>query len=218
MRYELVLLARFLFVAIEACISRSSKLRLEFFDSTFRVDEFLLSSIERVAGTTDIDLQFLLCASGLKCIATTTLHCGLKIFWVDIFFHRFAHSTEKFRKAGLLKCISHLSHPIYCLCAAPTRLVRRTSSEHGSHNTDPTNRRCGSLHVATTRRSEGESGFSHRIDPIGEMQPYLARETCRRTDLHNHQSNGCRRKRTANHYRPFIAAITLSVIISTSCS
>jgi len=100
--------ARFLFIALQACISRTCKLRLEFFNSTFRVDEFLLSRIERVAGTADINLQFFPCASGLKFIATTAFDGGLEIFWVDIFFHRFARSDkEESCRLGRANCLSH---------------------------------------------------------------------------------------------------------------
>ena len=77
----------FFATALEAGVSGPRKFRLEFFDATFRIDEFLLSSVEGVAGTANIDLQFLPRASGLKGITTTALHVRLKIFWMDFFFH-----------------------------------------------------------------------------------------------------------------------------------
>ncbi len=87
---ELNLLGRFLFIAFQARISRTCELRLEFFNPALGVDEFLFPRVERVAGTTDIDLQFFARAPGLKRITTAAFDVGLKIFGMDIFFHRFA--------------------------------------------------------------------------------------------------------------------------------
>ena len=84
------LLARFLFVAFQARISGTCELRLEFLNPAFGVDEFLFPRVERVTGTADIDLQFFAGAPGLKRIAAAAFDVGLKIFGMDIFFHRFA--------------------------------------------------------------------------------------------------------------------------------
>lgn len=74
-------------LALQACICSSSKLVLELFDSTSRVDILQLAGVERMAFAANVDPEFLSDTSSLETIAATTAHCGLLVIGMDAVFH-----------------------------------------------------------------------------------------------------------------------------------
>lgn len=81
---RLFLLALFL----QAAVSASSKLLLEFVDSTGCIDKFQLARVERVASVADIDSQFTATdGASFEFISTTTANGSCFVLGVDAFFH-----------------------------------------------------------------------------------------------------------------------------------
>ena len=72
---------------LKAAVASCGEFALEFFDPTCTVDIFQLAGIERMAGVTDVDLQFFPRAASGKCITTTASHVGFMIFRMDFFLH-----------------------------------------------------------------------------------------------------------------------------------
>ncbi len=66
----------------------AAELLAEPFNATGRVDKFLLTGEERMAGRTDIDIDLRLRAAGREFVATGTLYMAGDIPGMDFFFHR----------------------------------------------------------------------------------------------------------------------------------
>ena len=62
---------------------------LESLDSACGIDEFLLSSVERVADRADFGVDFLCGAAGLESVAAAAMDDYLIIFWMYVFFHNY---------------------------------------------------------------------------------------------------------------------------------
>jgi hypothetical protein len=65
----------------------AAELLAESFDATGRIDEFLLSGEERMAGATDVDVDFCDGAAGDKGIATSAVDVAISIFGMNLRFH-----------------------------------------------------------------------------------------------------------------------------------
>ena len=61
---------------------------MKLLDTPRCIDVLQLSSVERVAAVTNIDLQLFPRAASLKGITATTFHGRFKVFGVDAVFHR----------------------------------------------------------------------------------------------------------------------------------
>jgi hypothetical protein len=65
----------------------STEFLAESLDATGRIDEFLLSGEEWMAGTTDIDVDFCDGAAGDEGIAAGAVDVAISLFGVDFGFH-----------------------------------------------------------------------------------------------------------------------------------
>ena len=85
-----------LLAGLQAGIGAAGKLRLEFLDTTRRVDVLQLARVERMASAADIDFQLFSRAARLKRVAATAGHGDIKIAGVNIFLHRANSYSQSF--------------------------------------------------------------------------------------------------------------------------
>jgi hypothetical protein len=77
----------------------SAEFFAESLDATGRIDEFLLSGEERMAGATDVDVDFCDGAASDKGIATGAVNVAISIFGVDFGFHEQLSFSSVVREA-----------------------------------------------------------------------------------------------------------------------
>jgi hypothetical protein len=77
----------------------SAELLAEAFDATGGIDELLLAGEERVAGTTDIDVDLGDRAAGDEGVATGAVDVAISIFGVDFGFHEQLSFSSVVREA-----------------------------------------------------------------------------------------------------------------------
>ena len=76
-----------LLAALEAGITSSSELVLEFLDTACRIDKLQLARVERVTNAADINLQLLAGAARGELVATAAGNLRFVIFGMDAVFH-----------------------------------------------------------------------------------------------------------------------------------
>ncbi len=75
---------------------------LEAFDTSGRIDEFLLARKERVALRANFRVNFLHGAARLKGVAATAANLHNIIFWMNIFFHKLLRFSLCKRKLHII--------------------------------------------------------------------------------------------------------------------
>ena len=75
----------------------------EFFDTSGRIDEFLLAGEKRMASGADTDSNVAASRAGMIHRSARANHVGFVVFWMDAFFHSSKMSAECNRLGSLRK-------------------------------------------------------------------------------------------------------------------